>query len=108
MKHAIATLSGDFTSNLKVHQAMFDACKKADLTTLNTSKHDFYPYGLTAVIVLAESHMTIHTYPEQNLGYVDCFTCNEINDPQRAIDLLAELLNCKIVDQRLIDRRSMK
>ena len=104
MKHVIATLKGDLSLNLKIYQAMFDACKRADLTILNSAKHDFYPQGLTAVIVLAESHMTIHTYPEKNLGYVDCFTCNESNDPRRAIEILADFLNCEIKGLQLIDR----
>jgi S-adenosylmethionine decarboxylase len=47
------------------------------ITTLQTNKHFFEPHGLTAVALLAESHASIHTWPESGLICMDFFTCSK-------------------------------
>jgi S-adenosylmethionine decarboxylase len=72
-------IHGDFTDNNKTYNYLLLAAHKAGMTVLQAIKHEFYPQGLTAAILLAESHITIHTYPEEGMAYVDCFTCGSIN-----------------------------
>jgi len=58
-------LYGEFNDNLKTYNYLLLAAHKAGMTVLQATKHEFYPQGLTAAILLAESHLTIHTYPEE-------------------------------------------
>ena len=71
---------------------MAEAATLAGATVLQTMSHVFEPQGLTVVLLLAESHMSLHTWPERDLVAVDIFTCGESMDPQRAIDRLGAAL----------------
>ena len=66
-------------TNLKgLEQAMLDAAQKCGATVLKSASWEFLPEnGLTMVILLSESHASIHTYPEFNACFVDLFTCGE-------------------------------
>ncbi len=102
-RHSMAILSGDFTENLKVYNFLLQAASNTRLTVLQSNKHDFYPHGTTCVLILAESHITVHTYPEDNKAYVDCFTCGAI-DPQTVIVEYANLMICEVVDMETFKR----
>jgi S-adenosylmethionine decarboxylase proenzyme len=65
-----------------------DAIKRANMTILNTYSHQFTPQGLTIVVCLAESHVSLHTFPENNCISIDCYTCGESNPKIIAIELL--------------------
>ena len=58
-----------------LRRAMRKAVKASGATLLGTSDHVFPPHGYTAVMLLSESHASIHTYPESNACFVDLFTC---------------------------------
>lgn len=75
-----------------VVQALRSAATSAGATMLSHVVHRFAPHGVTALGLLAESHISIHTWPER--GYVACdvFTCGEHTDPERACDALARAL----------------
>lgn len=96
-KHVILEMYGcDFKllDNQKIFEEAFNrAVKEAKMTLLNLAVHKFQPFGLTAVALLSESHMSIHTYPE--LGYVaaDVFTCGDEGDPFKAMEVLIEAAN---------------
>lgn len=83
-RHAFALLTGDFSNNLKVHNFLLQAATNVGASILQSNKHEFYPQGVTCVVLLAESHITIHTYPEDSQAYVDCFTCGNL-DPRLVI-----------------------
>lgn len=53
---------------------------------------EFEPDGMTAVFVLAESHVSVHTYPEQRSLFLDAFTCGSSCVPQRIVDVLLDAL----------------
>ncbi len=70
-------------------------------------KDDFYqftPQGVSGVIIIAESHISIHTWPEHNYAAVDIFTCGDIIDPKSAIKPLIERLQAKSSSYREIKR----
>lgn len=50
--------------------------KQLELTVVNTFSHQFNPYGLSIILVVAESHMAVHTWPEHNYLHIDLFTCS--------------------------------
>jgi len=50
-------------------------------TVVNRAFHQFEPFGVTGVLVLAESHFSAHTYPENNMTYIDVFCCSPTFNP---------------------------
>jgi S-adenosylmethionine decarboxylase proenzyme len=62
--------------------------RECDLHSVAEAGHQFQPVGVTYVHVLEESHLSIHTYPENASCYIDIFCCNESFDPQKSIDVI--------------------
>jgi len=62
-----------------IERAMVEAAQKADATVINSTFHHFSPYGVSGVVVIQESHLAIHTWPEYGYAAVDLFTCGEHN-----------------------------
>lgn len=75
-----------------IQNAMFAAVKEAKMTLLDFSFHKFEPQGLTVLALLAESHMSIHTYPELGYAAVDVFTCGDQSRPDKAVAILKKFL----------------
>ncbi|GAB7078692.1 hypothetical protein JCM14635_03650 [Megalodesulfovibrio paquesii] len=69
-----------------------DAAVAAGATVLQVVRNSFSPTGVTVLALLAESHLSIHTWPEQGYAAVDCFTCGAHCRPEQACQLLAEQL----------------
>lgn len=61
------------------------AAEKAGATILNTVQHEFEPQGVTVLLLLAESHLSIHTWPESGMAAIDVYTCGQTTDPDEAI-----------------------
>ncbi|WP_041083100.1 adenosylmethionine decarboxylase [Thermotoga profunda] len=78
-----------------VEQKMKDAAIVAGATIVGSSFHRFLPYGVSGVVVISESHLTIHTWPEYGYAAIDLFTCGEDTNPWRAFDYLKEAFNAK-------------
>jgi len=70
--------------------------KECDLHVVAKAGHQFEPYGATYVYVLSESHLSIHTYPEKNMAYMDIFCCNPEFDCEFAAKILRSVFNCDI------------
>ncbi len=64
-----------------VEEAMISAAKTAGATVINSTFHHFSPWGISGVVVIQESHLAIHTWPEYKYAAVDLFTCGESVDP---------------------------
>ena len=80
------------------------AAKLANATVLNLISNKFEPQGVTAIALLAESHISIHTWPESNYSAVDIFTCGQNMMPQLASEYLIEALKAKEHSLRVIER----
>ena len=80
------------------------AAKLAKATVLNLISNKFEPQGVTAIALLAESHISIHTWPESNYSAVDIFTCGRNMSPELASQYLIEALKAKEHSLRVIDR----
>ncbi len=81
-----------------------NAAKLANATVLNLISNKFEPQGVTAIALLAESHISIHTWPESNYSAVDIFTCGQNMKPERASTYLIEALMAKEHLLRIINR----
>ena len=80
------------------------AAKLAKATVLNLISNKFEPQGVTAIALLAESHISIHTWPESNYSAVDIFTCGRNMLPELASQYLIEALNAEEHSLRVIER----
>lgn len=74
----------------KITQLMCDAANDAGATVVKSICHEFNPPGITAVAILSESHISVHTWPVEGYVAVDIFTCGTVADPQLAIKVLLE------------------
>jgi len=68
------------------------AASECGATALGESFHQFNPRGVSGVVVIAESHLVIHTWPEYGYAAVDIFTCGNSVKPEKAAELLIEKL----------------
>lgn len=77
--------------NVQLLETAFkDAVAAAGATLVQSVFHRYNPQGVSGVIVIAESHLSIHTWPEYGYAAVDFFTCGDSVDPYRAFDLVKE------------------
>jgi S-adenosylmethionine decarboxylase len=81
-----------------------DAAEQAGARVLGVLSHAFAPTGATVVCLLAESHLTLHTWPERGYAAVDVFTCGASLDPRRACDSLARALGATRVTLQSVPR----
>ena len=84
--------------------ALNRAAKLANATVLNLISNKFEPQGVTAIALLAESHISIHTWPESNYSAVDIFTCGQNMVPEIASQYLIEALKAEEHSLRIIER----
>ena len=75
-----------------IEEYMNTAAQRAGATIVNSAFHTFNPHGVSGVVVIAESHLSIHTWPEYGYAAVDIFTCGETVDPWEAFEYLKEML----------------
>lgn len=86
----------DVIRNLeKVRDAMVSAAKEAEATIVNESFHEFNPFGISGMVIIAESHLSVHTWPEYGYAAVDIFTCGDLIKPQEAAAFLIERFESK-------------
>jgi S-adenosylmethionine decarboxylase len=97
--HIVCELSGCDPETLTdvdaVRDMMIGAAKAARATIMEVAFHRFEPQGVSGVIVLAESHISIHTWPELRYAAMDFYTCGEHTDPWLACDYAAATLRAQ-------------
>ncbi len=81
----------------QIKEVMMEAARRCKATPLGKFFHTFEPHGVSGVIVIAESHLAIHTWPEYNFASVDIFTCGNTVDPWLAHEYLTTTLRAKNV-----------
>ena len=74
----------------KIEEFMMTAARVSGATIVESVFHRFQPHGISGVVVIAESHLAIHTWPEHGYAAVDFFTCGADIDYWRAHDFLKE------------------
>jgi S-adenosylmethionine decarboxylase len=73
-----------------VKGALVEAAKRAQATIVDVVFHEFNPFGISGVVVIAESHLSIHTWPEYRYAAVDIFSCGDVLKPDVAANYLVE------------------
>ncbi|MFD6043432.1 adenosylmethionine decarboxylase [Streptomyces koyangensis] len=94
--HVLSDIVGISATRIRDNDLIMDAVKRgidasgAELCGVQVK--EFEPYGMTAIFVLSESHVSVHTYPECGSLFLDAFTCGARCDPQRIVDVVLEAL----------------
>ena len=83
---------------------MISAAKKSGATVLSHTEHNFQPSGYTALVLLSESHLSVHTYPDERYIALDAFTCGDSCNPVESIRFLREILKPEEVHLRVMKR----
>lgn len=95
-RHLIAEYAdcaeGTLTDPDFLEKCMLEAVRKSGATIVRSVFHRYAPQGVSGVVVIAESHMSIHTWPEYNYAAVDFFTCGQTVDPYQAHEYLKKML----------------
>ncbi len=78
-----------------LREALLTAASEAGATVLGESFHRFNPQGVSGVVIIAESHLVIHTWPEYGYVAADIFTCGNSVQPERAAEILIRKLDAK-------------
>jgi S-adenosylmethionine decarboxylase proenzyme len=86
-----------------IRTAMHAAAKAAGATVIQAVFHRYAPQGVTGVLVLAESHISVHTWPESGYAAVDFFTCGHC-DPEAAHEVLSAAFGARRAEILVVDR----
>jgi len=104
-RHAICDMIlENYPTNADLETAIEHSITLSNMRVVSKTKKEFHHHdspihfpdpkvGETVVWILAESHFTLHTYPEHSYISVDCYTCGNEGDPALAINYLKESLN---------------
>jgi len=79
----------------KVEEILVTAAKAAKATIVQTHFHQFSPFGISGVVIIAESHLSVHTWPEYGYAAVDIFTCGDTLKPELAVSSVIERFHSK-------------
>lgn len=100
-RHIIVELydcDADILNNRQlIEQILVEAALQAGAEVREVAFHKFAPQGVSGVVIISESHLTIHTYPELKYAAVDLFTCGNKSDPWKAYAYIAQHLKAKEV-----------
>lgn len=72
----------------KIENLLLKAAKKAGAFVMGSSFHRFEPHGVSGVVIISESHLAIHTWPELGYASVDIFTCGDDVTPEASFEFL--------------------
>ena len=83
-----------------VESILLDAARETGLTVVSSTHHRFKPQGLSAVVILSESHIAAHTWPESGTGYVTLTSCRTLTPVQ--IEAVGETVRQRLQAQQVI------
>ena len=97
-RHVISELWGcDFeklNSLVQVEQIFVEAALRSGAEVREVAFHKFAPQGISGVVIISESHLTIHSFPEHGYASIDVYTCGEL-DPNVAANYIADALGAE-------------
>ncbi len=78
-----------------LEQSLVEAATNAGATVVDSVFHQFNPYGISGAVIIAESHVAIHTWPEYQYAALDIFTCGNEADPDIIAGEVKEILRAE-------------
>lgn len=107
-RHVIAELWGcniDLLNDMeRLEKTFVNAALKAGAEIREVAFHKFAPMGVSGVVIISESHLTIHSFPEHGYASIDVYTCGDIIDPNVAVDFIEEELEAKTTEKLEVPR----
>jgi len=107
-RHVLAEFTNCDTAALndsaRIERWLNESARKSGATIVKSVFHHYNPHGVSGVVVIAESHISIHTWPEYGYAAVDFFTCGDNVDPFKACDFLTTALGAGEVFTRELSR----
>ena len=108
MRHILFTLKGCpyglLDDEAHIRNVLANAAQLSESTLLGIQSHKFQPQGVTAVALLAESHISIHTWPENGIAVCDVFTCGDHTSPRSAATYMYEATGATDIESEIIKR----
>jgi S-adenosylmethionine decarboxylase len=87
----------------RIEALMSLAATAANVTIVQSVFHRYSPHGVSGVVIIEESHLSIHTWPEHDFAAVDFFTCGN-GTPENAVDVLKHGLRAQRTEVMLVER----
>lgn len=87
-----------------VERLMVQAALESGAEVREVAFHKFAPQGVSGVVVISESHLAIHTFPEHGYASIDVFTCGERIDPKVAAGIIAKKLGSRKIYEANVER----
>ncbi|ASK62996.1 S-adenosylmethionine decarboxylase proenzyme [Virgibacillus phasianinus] len=87
-----------------IERIFVDAALKAGAEIREVAFHKFAPHGVSGVVIISESHLTIHSFPEHGYASIDVYTCGDIIDPHVAAEHIASSLEAKTCEKVEVPR----
>jgi len=110
-KHIILEVHGDSKELLndieRIERIMTEAVQLSGATVIKPFFHQFSPHGISGVIVIAESHFSIHTWPEYGYAALDLFTCGDQIKPDDAVQYLKNKMDAQHIHMMEIKRGTL-
>ena len=78
-----------------IRDCLHNTAEQIGATVVGESFYQFSPHGISGVVIISESHLCIHTWPEYSYAAVDIFTCGDSVEPEQAVKILTEKLGAK-------------
>jgi S-adenosylmethionine decarboxylase proenzyme len=107
-RHVLAELTGcppEVLNDVRGLETCFrDCAEKGGATLVSSHFHHFTPQGVSGVVVIAESHLTVHTWPEHGYAAVDVFTCGRPEIAEAVMSLLITALSAGEVHRTSFQR----
>jgi len=99
MQHILFTLKDCSRALLDdeefIRDTLYVTSRKCNAQLLTMNSHKFQPQGVTAIAMLSESHISIHTWPEKGMAVCDIFTCGDHTDPQVGVEYMKMVFESK-------------
>ncbi|MBO8127227.1 MAG: S-adenosylmethionine decarboxylase proenzyme [Firmicutes bacterium] len=107
-RHVLCEVNGckaELLDDIKhVEEVMVNAALAAGAEIREVAFHKFSPQGVSGVVVISESHLAIHTWPELGYAAVDVFTCGDTVDPWAAVDYITKTFQASNVTASEVQR----
>lgn len=95
----------DILNDIELIERIFvNAALEAGAEIREVAFHQFAPYGVSGVVIISESHLTIHSFPEHGYASIDVYTCGNKVDPIVAVEYIARSLESKVSEKIEIPR----
>jgi S-adenosylmethionine decarboxylase len=87
-----------------LERIFIEAALEAGAEIREVAFHQFAPQGVSGVVIISESHLTIHSFPEHGYASIDVYTCGNKVDPTIAVDYISQALEAKTTEKVEIPR----